>query len=64
VARVGSTSESITSFGEDDDGELYATSREGSLYRITARLAPREPRRAVGRTRPQAGLNYKLKIAD
>jgi glucose/arabinose dehydrogenase len=49
VAQVGRTSGSISSFGEDDDGELYATGLEGTLYRVTGKLAPRAARRSAGR---------------
>jgi len=52
LARVGNTTASITSFGEDDEGELYAVGRDGTLYRVTGRLAPRTPHRASARSRP------------
>jgi glucose/arabinose dehydrogenase len=35
--RVGRTSAELTSFGESEAGELYATGQEGALYRVTAR---------------------------
>jgi hypothetical protein len=64
VVRVGSTNVSITSFGEDDVGELYAVGRGGTLYRVTGRLAPRAPHRASVRSRPDRDENFKLKIEN
>ena len=55
VAVVGQTGASISSFGEDEDGELYLTDlRAGSLYLVTGRALAPTPRRPSGRIRSGA----------
>ena len=47
---VGDFSGRISSFGEDEDGELYLTNLiGGGVYRVTARAAPLPPRSPSGR---------------
>ena len=49
-AVVGQTGASISSFGEDESGELYLTDlRAGSVYLVTGRALSPEPRRPSGR---------------
>lgn len=53
VAVVGETGASISSFGEDDDGELYLCDLfAGVVYKITGRGTAPEPRRPTGRVIP------------
>jgi glucose/arabinose dehydrogenase len=47
---VGEISARISSFGEDEDGELFLTGlSDGGLYRVTARAVPPAPRSPAGR---------------
>jgi glucose/arabinose dehydrogenase len=49
-AVVGQTGVSISSFGEDEDGELYITDLwAGSVFLVTGRALSPEPRRPSGR---------------
>ena len=49
-AVVGETGLSIASFGEDESGELYITDLwTGSVFLVTGRALPPEPRRPSGR---------------
>ena len=50
VAQVGSLPSGITTFGEDEDGELWVIPASGVLHRVVARQLPRAPRRAAGRS--------------
>ncbi len=53
VAVVGETGASISSFGEDEDGELYVTDlSSGSVYLVTGRALSPKPRRPVRRVAP------------
>ncbi len=50
AAEVGQTGASISSFGEDESGELYLTDLwTGSVYLVTGRALPPAPRRPSGR---------------
>jgi glucose/arabinose dehydrogenase len=52
---VGETGASISSFGEDEDGELYVTDlRDGSVYLVTGRAVPPKPRSPSARVAPPA----------
>jgi glucose/arabinose dehydrogenase len=49
-AIVGKTGASISSFGEDENGEIYLTDLlAGSVYLVTGRVLPPSPRRPAGR---------------
>lgn len=53
VAVVGETGASISSFGEDEDGELYLTDlASGTVFMITGRAQSPAPRRTSGRVTP------------
>jgi len=50
AAVVGQTGVSISSFGEDENGELYLTDlRTGSVYLVTGQARSPSPRRPSGR---------------
>ena len=50
---VGETGASISSFGEDEAGELYLTDlRNGTLFLVTGRAVPPAPRTPQGRVSP------------
>jgi glucose/arabinose dehydrogenase len=50
AAEVGQTGASISSFGEDESGELYLTDLwTGSVYLVTGTALPPSPRRPSGR---------------
>ncbi len=52
---VGETGASISSFGEDEDGELYVTDlRDGSVHLVTGRAVPPKPRSPSARVAPPA----------
>ncbi len=53
VAEVAETGGNAVSFGEDDNGELFAVDiAGGALYRVVGRPAVRSPRRPAGRVAP------------
>jgi glucose/arabinose dehydrogenase len=50
---VGETGASISSFGEDEAGELYLTDLwSGTVFLVTGRAVPPAPRRPAGRVAP------------